>query len=299
MHQPRIRGNSDYRLDAVLTLNEFRKLLILYVRDYNMNHYMKWYRKSEFMIADHVERYPLDIWHWGISNCSGHLRTMPHDIVRLNLLPRKQVSVTSRGIRFERDLYYTCDTAVREGWFIRARTRGTWKITVCYDPRTMDTIYLPLNGGRHLEACHLTPACHTFGGRDWHETIDYFALETQVEEGSRTRLHHSQSTLHAQHKQIISEATQKTESSRAARGKQSKSSRTRGIRDTRLLERQSEQARTAWKLADDSKRNQPVTIPKDEPPATAQTVDEEQYVPPSAKANKIRSLREREWKRHA
>ncbi|HEV7378054.1 MAG TPA: Mu transposase C-terminal domain-containing protein [Pyrinomonadaceae bacterium] len=299
VYPPRTRGNPDYRLDAVLTINEFRKLLILYVRDYNMNHYMKWYRKNVFMIADHVARYPLDIWHWGIRNRSGHLRTRSQDIVRLNLLPRKQVSVTSRGIHFEKELYYTCDTALREGWFIRARTQGSWKIVVCYDPRTLNTIYMSLEGGRQLESCHLTPACQTFQDHDWHEAIDYFALETQAEECSHTRIHHSQSTLHAQHNQLVSEATEKTESAHVVRGKQSKRARTKGIRDNRLSERQSEQSRTAWDLLTDSKGAQSTATQEDGLKVNARNIDEEEYIPPSSKVNKIRTLRDKGWKKHA
>jgi hypothetical protein len=105
VYEPRKRGGADYRLDAVLTLNEFRKLLTFHILDYNNNHYMKTYRKSEFMIADHVPRYPLDIWRWGIRNSSGHLRSLPREIVRLNLLPRKQVSITPHGIHFEKNLW--------------------------------------------------------------------------------------------------------------------------------------------------------------------------------------------------
>ncbi|MCI0363698.1 MAG: Mu transposase C-terminal domain-containing protein, partial [Phycisphaerales bacterium] len=184
----RDRGEADHRLDAVLTLDEFRKLFICHVLNHNASHYLSDYQKDSFMIADAVERYPLDLWNWGIRNCSGHLRTLPREIVRLNLLPRKQAAITPQGIRFEPELYYTCELALREGWFARTGRRGASKIEVAYDPRSVDLIYLCLEGGRRLEVCHLTAAsAKAFCGRDWHEVIDYSALEAQAKDAARTR----------------------------------------------------------------------------------------------------------------
>lgn len=124
-----------------MTLKEFRALLITYVLNYNANQHLSHYRKDEFQIKDAVDLYPQDLWNWGIKNRSGYLRTIPREIVRLNLLPRKMVSVTTQGIHFEKEIYYTCDIARQEGWFERARNRGSWKIEVAYDPRNLDNIY--------------------------------------------------------------------------------------------------------------------------------------------------------------
>lgn len=75
--RPHKRGDPDYALKAVYTLDDFRKLLICYIKDYNLNQYLKQYSMDEFMIADHVERYPVDLWEWGVANRSGSLRVMP------------------------------------------------------------------------------------------------------------------------------------------------------------------------------------------------------------------------------
>lgn len=163
------RGEPDSRLEAVLTLNDFRQLLVLYTLDYNMNFYLEDYRKDEFMIADHVERYPLDLWNWGVQNRGKCFNAKSRDHVRLNLLPRRTVSVTGSGIPFEGQLYYTCERALRESWFGRASLHGNWKVEVAFDPRTTDRIYLIINGGTEIEPCHLMDASRHLGGRDWHE----------------------------------------------------------------------------------------------------------------------------------
>ncbi|MCI0365607.1 MAG: Mu transposase C-terminal domain-containing protein [Phycisphaerales bacterium] len=287
--RPRQRGEADYRLDAVLTLDEFRKLLICYILDYNAHHYLSEYRKNEFMIADQVERYPLDLWEWGVRNCSGHLRTLPQEIVRLNLLPRKTVSVTGAGIDFEGGLYYTCELALREGWFARARSHHRQRVEVSYDPRTLDRIYLRLDGGRRLEPCHLTPASSkTFSGRDWHEIVDHFALESQVKDAARTEIAQSKALRHAQQKQIVADATEKTRAAQAALGRQSKRARTRGIIANRELERQNERDRDGWRLG----TKEPDLSPPIPPAADDQ---EEGYVPPISKVSRIRELRDKEW----
>ncbi len=287
--RPRVRGEADYRLDAVLTLDEFRKLLVCHVLNYNAHHYLSDYRKDKFMIGDAVERYPLDLWNWGIRNCSGHLRTLPREIVRLNLLPHKQAAITPHGIRFEHELYYTCELALREGWFARAGRRGVSKIEVAYDPRSVDLVYLCLEGGRRLEPCHLTAAsAKAFCGRDWHEVIDYSAREAQAKDAARTRFIRSEAQAHALQKQIVTEAMEKTLAARASGGRQSKSARTQGISANRALERQSERDQDGWQL--DTK--EPALSPPTPPAATN---EEEGYVPPISKVSRIRELRDKEW----
>jgi putative transposase len=285
----RTRGNPDYDLTAALTLNDFRKLLICYVLSYNLNHYLKGYRKDKFMIADHVQRYPLDIWHWGIKHRSGHLGELAHDIIRLNLLPRKQVSVTARGIHFQDELYYTCSLAMKENWFPRARLKGDWRIEIAFDPRTTDYIYLPLNGGLGLERCELTPASKHLRGRDWYEVMDYFALETVAFQAAATRIQQSNANLTAQANKIKSEAVERARAARVAVGKQSKSSRRRDRRQNRAQERQLEREHNAWRLGAGDTADK--AISQQSTPSSVESA----YVPPSSKVARIRELRDRRW----
>lgn len=291
------RGGPDYVLDATLTLNEFRKLIIFYVLDHNLNRYLKSYKKDVFMIADHVERFPLEIWNWGISNRSGYLRSVPQEIARLNLLPRKEVSVTPSGIYFEGELYYMCDLALREGWFEQARIRGNWKVEIAFDPRTVDYMYLPINGGTQMEICYLISASKHLSGRDLHEAKDYFALEKLAEESAISSTQQSEAQLQAQKTQIVSEATEKTRASLAAVGNLSKSARKRGIKKNRSQERQSEREHDAWRLGitnmEETSRG---TVPIVNQSSASQDTSKEEYVPPSPKASQIRNIRDKNWK---
>lgn len=286
VRHPQVRGSADYRLDAALTLDEFRSLLICHALDYNQNHYLAWYRKDEWQIADGVERYPLELWNWGLRNRAGSLRTLPRDLVRLHLLPRKKATVTHRGIRLERDLYYTCDLAQHEGWFVRARERAAWKVEISYDPRAIDTVYLHLNDHRRLESCRLVGSSCAFRGHNWYEVVDCGEREKRSTAAAQARSQQTKAAFHAQQEQIISAALEKTDLARATAGRQSKRARTEGILSHRREERHEERKRQAWRLAV-AAESETGTAPQDD--------DEDIYVAPASQIESLRQLREQQW----
>lgn len=244
----RERGDRDYRLDAIYTLHDFEALVIAHILNYNEAHELKYYRKDKFMIADEVERFPIDLWNWGMENRTGHLQTYPRDIVRLNLLPRKEVSVTAQGIHFSHQLYYTCETARREGWFVRARNRGSWKISVAYHPHSTKHIYLPVNSGKEVEVCELTQASQDFEESDFFSIENYYHEEAIASEDSRDRVYRSDAEFNARHEHITKKAANETKLAKYDAGEQSKKSRTEGIRDNRAEERNHKREENIWDL---------------------------------------------------
>ncbi len=285
-----VRGAPDYDLKAVMTPDECRKLLACYALDYNMNFYLKNYRMNEYMVADYVPRYPLELWNWGIRSRGGRLTEPSQETIRLNLLPRKQVSVTARGLHFEGDLYYECETALRENWFVRARNRGQWKIEVAHDPRTTEQIYLPLDGGAKLEVCHRTLASTNLPALDWHDAMDYYALERAAFQASETRRLNSGAVLQAQKDTIVGEATEKTKAAHAANGSTSKRARRGSIRQNRAAEKQIERDRDQWLLGTCK-----TTPGKGKDDLERVETPTEQYVPASSKLTRIGALLEKEW----
>lgn len=148
------RGGKDYRLDAMLDLHQFTAIIIRCVLQYNRYHYMADYEKDMQMRRLGVRPIPLELWNYGLHYQSGGTRTLSSAAVDAALLPRAQASITAKGIYFHQ-LYYTCEKAEQENWFSRAKIRGTEKITISYDPTTLDRI-LCYEGtdGEPLE-CHL------------------------------------------------------------------------------------------------------------------------------------------------
>ncbi|HBC92365.1 MAG TPA: hypothetical protein DCZ10_05550 [Pelotomaculum sp.] len=62
----RERGERDHRLDATLDLHQFTKIVALTAINHNLHHRIEWYLRDEFMIQEHVEQIPIDLWRWGI-----------------------------------------------------------------------------------------------------------------------------------------------------------------------------------------------------------------------------------------
>lgn len=120
-----VPGQRDYRLDGVLTLQEFRHLMILFILNHNQERRLDEYNFEEFMIQENVAPYPVDLWHWGVENRVGSLHWQSPQIIRLNLLPSESASVTRNGIYFKK-LHYTCELALQEQWFVKARNSGAW-----------------------------------------------------------------------------------------------------------------------------------------------------------------------------
>lgn len=286
------RGEADSRLEAVLTLNDFRQLLILYTLDYNMNFYLEDYRKDEFMIADHVERYPLDLWNWGVQNRGKCFNARTRDHVRLNLLPRRTVSVTGSGIHFEGQLYYTCERALRENWFGRANLHGNWKEEVAFDPRTSDRVYLITDGGTKIEPCHLTDASRHLNGRDWHEVSDYFEMERQAKEAAQSRRHQSRANTHDKQDAIIGKAVERKEMALLATGKISKSALLSGVKENRTEERNHEREAGKWLLGEPDT----VSISEAQTVNPADEIEDEQSFAAPSMLNVLRKQRDGRWK---
>lgn len=273
----RERGDRDHRLDAKLTLYEFRKIMILSALDHNRHQRLDSYPLDEGMIADGVEPYPIDLWNWGIKNRSGHLRKFDIETVRLNLLPEGEASVTQTGIYFA-GLHYSCELADREQWFDRAGEKGSWKIRVAHDPRTRSRIYLRLDNGKRMETCHLLAKDDTFLDRDWYETQDEFERRAQKKAGAQTRHQRSRAEFHAATNEVVSQAENKNKEEGL---EISDRARVSGIRTHRKDERDREREANAWELGSDPKRVSDTKLP-----TTG-------YVPPPQPTDKLRKMRER------
>lgn len=159
----RKRGGRDYRLDATLTLAEFTRTIIAGVLWHNNFHTMSKYDRTVGMPAS-LPAIPVRLWNWGLANLTGRLRTAPENLVRINLLPHEQATVSDLGIRIF-GCFYTCQEALKEGWFHRGQGRRPQKILVAYDPRSTDHIYIrPSSNLKEYWACDLADRSRRFKG---------------------------------------------------------------------------------------------------------------------------------------
>lgn len=144
------RGEKDYRLKANLNLNEFTQIVIKTVLFHNNHHVLSEYVTNEMQIEDSVEKIPIRIWEHGIKSTKGQLRTLPSEVIKLNLYPTATASVTAKGVYFNK-MYYLSPNLLKSNDFAKARTGGSWKVTVSYDPRDLTTIFLLSDDKRSFE----------------------------------------------------------------------------------------------------------------------------------------------------
>lgn len=164
------RGQRDPKLDARLTIKECTQAVIQIAMFYNNYNWLKTYEVDEEMIADRVPSIPIELWRWGVKRRSGKLRTFPMDMIKLNLLPRRNATITKNGIHFTKQIFYTCLRAEREGWYQDASINGSWKVEIAYDPRSVNQIYIVNKDGTY-EVCYLLEQYKTY------QDIQYDELE--------------------------------------------------------------------------------------------------------------------------
>lgn len=257
----RQRGGKDYRLDAKLDLFQFTQIIIKCVLFHNNEHWMKSYEREEMAITDDVKPIPIELWKWGIANRSGKLRRFPEDIVKLNLMPAAQATVTARGIKFKRP-YYSCERAVKEMWFDKARNKGTWKVDISYDPRNMNTIYLRNVDGNQYETCFLLESNDRYLDKSLDE-IEYLLQHEELEKTKR--LNHqlqAKSDLFSDIEGIVQRA--ETMTSSVQNNNASKASRLKGIKENRIIEKALNREKEAFILENKKHPNKASIIPLNE-----------------------------------
>lgn len=233
-------GGPDYRLDASLTLDDLRWLLIDCIIEHNTTHRVSDEVYTEEMMRDGIEPYPRDIWLWGVENKRGLREPIRPEVIRRNLLPEGAASITEEGIYFQ-GRHYECQLAHEEDWFVRARDEGNKPIRVHYNPRSANEIYVELDKGpdgkdRLPARCTLTPRDARFQGYDSDEIADYFAQQKLQAKEALTYERQERVAHDCLREQKMKEAQQKTA---AALGNVSKAERLR-ISEHRPGERQLE-----------------------------------------------------------
>ncbi len=269
----RARGGKDYRLDAVLDLDEFTKIIIWCALYFNNHHELKKYDKDRDVLADGVPAVPIELWQWGIHNRSGSLRSFPEELVRFSLLPVEVATVTTFGIRW-RGSHYTCPKAVEQRWFDLARQRRSWRVAISYDPRDLDVVYLHDEGDpAKFEACSLTERSRA------HRGLSLWELDQQTKAGQRasSSLTQDRQLAESDVSSNISDVVEKAKQKKGRAHTGSAASRTREIRDNRDREKADRRRTESFRPSADPT---PRTGPPNIVPFPGASLDEPDYNEP-------------------
>ena len=246
------RGGKDYRLDAKLDVRQFTAIIIKCVLYYNNSHYMESFEKNSRMMETGVESVPLKLWNWGCRCCPGSLRLFPEEKVKLALMPTENASVTGKGVRFK-GLYYSSQEMVDGLWFEKARSKGSYRLKVSYDPRDMGKIYAWDQESEIPLPCYLLDWEKKYTGKQLGE-VQY----EQEKEKREKKRHQAQETeakinLGREIDSIIKDA----EKLSSAQENRPKSERLAGIRGNRKEEREQIRKQEAFTAEVKSTTEQP------------------------------------------
>lgn len=149
------RGGKDYRLDAVLDIDEFTYMVLESVIEHN-NLPIRDYELDVELVNAGVLPTPNQLWTWNLENrTSGVLRVKDDALLNFAVLPSSKARVTQSGLHFK-GRRYTCDYVTAKKWQTTAARNGSWKVEVSYDPRNLDEIYLHVKHDRQeYKVCSL------------------------------------------------------------------------------------------------------------------------------------------------
>ena len=100
------RGSHDYRKDAVLTMQEFERIVVRCIVHYNCERVIQNYPYTAEMLDDGVLPYANTIWNWKKNNAGMNLISVSKKDLVLTLLPRTTGKFTKYGLKANRLRYY-------------------------------------------------------------------------------------------------------------------------------------------------------------------------------------------------
>ena len=136
------RGTHDYRLDACLTINDFRKVLLRCIVHYNCKRKLASVSYTSDMLDNQVKPYPNSIWNYGKTMPGANLISVDSKKLRMTLLPRTTGTFSRKGLSVN-GLRYK-----RDGFTERFLKGGS--CVVSYDPDNVSTVWL-VEGGKYVE----------------------------------------------------------------------------------------------------------------------------------------------------
>ena len=217
-----------YELDAELNLEEFTRLIVKLVLHQNMNHVVRNYDFSQDMPTD-LPAVPIQLWNWGIKNRTGQLRICDAKLAYINLLPTVNCNTSEVGINVN-GLYFTCSSAVEEGWFDRKNATRPKKVEVAFDPRSVNKVYVRFDSSfENYWEGNLSDQSRRFRDMSFAEANILLSEARKADAGANQK----KKGANTDHQKDVEELVAKARSNKPKFSSQSNAARLRGIRDNR------------------------------------------------------------------
>lgn len=160
-----ISEERDARLDAALTLYEINKLLIDAVLEHNSSIFDSLAGQTNLLIASGLAPTPLNYWNVHVQKHRHALSQANEANVRARLLPIEWVSMTSKGLRLNDEMYYETDHSDFEDWKVLARAGNSWRLEARIDQDNSSFIYVRFKSDEGFSRSWLRKASGNFNER--------------------------------------------------------------------------------------------------------------------------------------
>jgi len=180
------RGQQEYRTKSNLTLHELTTIVLKSIIFYNTRHVLSEEVSREMAFEENIEKIPIKIWDYGIENNKGVLRKLPSDIVETMLYPADVGQVTPKGVSFKKMLYAS-DYTLKQGWFSKARIKGSWSIKLLYNPLDLTNIYYVEDDKKTIRKLTLVEHLKKYSNKSESEISDYLRQGKEINDLARER----------------------------------------------------------------------------------------------------------------
>lgn len=223
-----IRGDKDPRLEAALTLKEINKLLIDAVLDHNSAVFESLSGQTALLIESSLAPTPLNYWNIHMQKHRHALTKANEAEVHVRLLPVEKVTMTSRGIRRNNDMYYEAEHPDFENWKVIARSGRSWPLEARFNQDNSSFVYVRLQEREVFSRCELMQASSNFYQR--HQADILFFEDWKKLEKNRAKPSAKSVERHKRRKAIVKNAK---DEAKKAPPLSSKAERTRGMKERR------------------------------------------------------------------
>lgn len=196
-----IRGDKDPRREACFTLDEVTSLLIAQILEHNDSIKDALIRQSRLLPEYSLSPTPRNYWNIHLKLHRHALRHASEAEIRAKLLPCRWVSMTSRGIRLNDDMYYECHHGEFEALKVVARHSGRIKLEARIDQDNSSFIYVRFNDSEEFTMCTLMAMSSNYNGQHEADIQTVMAWKKNITSGphvsavSAERMNTQQNTI--------------------------------------------------------------------------------------------------------
>ncbi|MFT3783549.1 MAG: hypothetical protein QM790_16165 [Nibricoccus sp.] len=197
---------------AALDYLEINRIVISWIRKENRRIIID-YNLTDAMIADGVVPTPLNLWHWGVANCSGLRKKWDQDLLKQLCLPTGKGYMTRHGLEFSGLVYkpFTAGQIDFEAWRVQAAEK-TWSDTVSYHPVSVNELWLHQNNG--LIRMQLAEASRSKIMWSFSDLEGLAAEQAEAHAVENSKNIPVIAALEAEQERIVEDATRKTKEAR-------------------------------------------------------------------------------------